>query len=223
MQQYLLIQKMADDLDREIQLLEFERQTSMDTIRDTLQTITSRLDSLYAMVGELKEDINILINRTAPKSSCVFCPVADNVDNHLTSRCHRYSSQSRHESVRVALMCSLSARRARCSGLHCYLQHLPWNPQHCFVFWSSRQEEQILATFMCWSYCTVIFSASPSSSVIVTATSSSPSASSSPLALPSTTSPPEISYLSTSSMQRHRSTPCSSNANDNQRRQASAQ
>ncbi|KAK6019688.1 hypothetical protein OSTOST_14670 [Ostertagia ostertagi] len=81
---------MSDDLDREIQLLEFERQTSMDAIRDTLQSITTRLDSLFAMVGEMKQDVRTLLDRTAPKSSCVFCLVNDNVDNHLTSRCHRY-------------------------------------------------------------------------------------------------------------------------------------
>ncbi|KAK6027213.1 hypothetical protein OSTOST_06756 [Ostertagia ostertagi] len=46
-----------DDLDRELQLFELERQAAMDAISNTLQGITGRLDTLYAMVAEMKDDI----------------------------------------------------------------------------------------------------------------------------------------------------------------------
>lgn len=81
---------MSDDLDRELQLMEYERNATLEALGNTLQTISSRIDSLFTLIGDMKADIRTIMERTAPKSSCIFCSVTDNVDGHYTARCHRY-------------------------------------------------------------------------------------------------------------------------------------
>ncbi|KAK5976305.1 hypothetical protein GCK32_022882 [Trichostrongylus colubriformis] len=81
---------MLDDLEQELQLFELERQAAMDAISNTLQGITNRLDTLFAVVAEMRDEVHTLLERTTPKSTCVFCTLAENVDGHFTGRCHRY-------------------------------------------------------------------------------------------------------------------------------------
>ncbi|VDL84963.1 unnamed protein product [Nippostrongylus brasiliensis] len=81
---------MTDDIGREIELMQFERLIQNDAVGQTLQNIVSRLDSLFNLVAEMKNDVRILMDRPTPKSSCVFFSFTGNVDNHYTGRCHRY-------------------------------------------------------------------------------------------------------------------------------------
>ncbi|VDL68139.1 unnamed protein product, partial [Nippostrongylus brasiliensis] len=49
-----------------------------------LHAITPKLEALDAK-------LNIILGRTAPKSSCVLCTVEENRNNHWTRRCTRYA------------------------------------------------------------------------------------------------------------------------------------
>ncbi|XGW05416.1 hypothetical protein V3C99_016069, partial [Haemonchus contortus] len=52
-------------------------------IMAALEHVVGRLHTLEAAVNEL-------LKRSEPRSSCIFCPVADNRDGHNTSRCNRF-------------------------------------------------------------------------------------------------------------------------------------
>ncbi|KAK5964758.1 hypothetical protein GCK32_013744, partial [Trichostrongylus colubriformis] len=102
---------MADDLDEEIRLMEYTQAATLDAIGNTLQALTNRLDSLYTLTAEMRADITVLLERTAPKSSCIFCTVTENVDGHYTGRCHRYSDPvSRAMRVAELRLCSRCLR-----------------------------------------------------------------------------------------------------------------
>ncbi|XGW29823.1 hypothetical protein V3C99_009122 [Haemonchus contortus] len=48
------------------------------------------LHNLMPMMKAMDAKLDQLLERTAPKSSCVFCTVEDNKDNHFTARCSKF-------------------------------------------------------------------------------------------------------------------------------------
>uniref|UniRef100_A0A7I4Y0Y8 40S ribosomal protein S12 n=1 Tax=Haemonchus contortus TaxID=6289 RepID=A0A7I4Y0Y8_HAECO len=48
------------------------------------------LHNLMPMMKAMDAKLNQLLERTAPKSSRVFCTVEDNKDNHFTARCSKF-------------------------------------------------------------------------------------------------------------------------------------
>ncbi|KAK6029223.1 hypothetical protein OSTOST_04667 [Ostertagia ostertagi] len=81
---------MADDIDRDIQLMELEYRASMESLTETVCRISNRLEAVLSKVSQIQDDIHVLMERTAPTSNCAFCPVGENLDNHHTARCHRH-------------------------------------------------------------------------------------------------------------------------------------
>ena len=55
-----------------------------------LANLLPRLDALEHSNRILLERTAIILERTAPKSSCIFCPVDENRDNHFSGRCSKY-------------------------------------------------------------------------------------------------------------------------------------
>ncbi|KAK6033498.1 hypothetical protein OSTOST_00307 [Ostertagia ostertagi] len=56
--------------------------------------LTSKIDALADMhtrqIDALNRKVELLLERTQPRSNCLFCPIADNKDCHPTGRCCRY-------------------------------------------------------------------------------------------------------------------------------------
>lgn len=82
---------MGDDIDRELLRMESERQASLEALTNTVAFISNRLESLFGKVGQIQEDIAVLLERTTPRSNCVFCPLGENIDGHHAGRCHRFA------------------------------------------------------------------------------------------------------------------------------------
>ncbi|VDO21536.1 unnamed protein product [Haemonchus placei] len=67
-------------------MLDQAESTSSPTNADimaALEHVVGRLHTLEAAANEL-------LKRSEPRSSCIFCPVADNRNGHNTSRCNRF-------------------------------------------------------------------------------------------------------------------------------------
>lgn len=95
-----------DVLDAAIQI-----ESIADATKELKQQITAfsmafdaKVDALIDMVNRQADNMNrkmdLVIERTKPKPSCVFCCVEDNKDSHPTGRCCRYQ---RVRSVNVLL------------------------------------------------------------------------------------------------------------------------
>ncbi|KIH64016.1 hypothetical protein ANCDUO_05676 [Ancylostoma duodenale] len=87
--------------------LKFEEFASTVTARLENQ-LTSRLDAIHntlAVFQNLDTIHTHLMERTTPKSQCVFCPLEDNIDLHHSARCPRFlKSYSRtFEASRIGL------------------------------------------------------------------------------------------------------------------------
>ncbi|KAK6030960.1 hypothetical protein OSTOST_02897 [Ostertagia ostertagi] len=56
--------------------------------------LTAKIDSLADILTRRAESLNqkveLLLERTQPRSNCIFCPINDNKDCHPTGRCCRY-------------------------------------------------------------------------------------------------------------------------------------
>ncbi|KAK6030618.1 hypothetical protein OSTOST_03243 [Ostertagia ostertagi] len=89
-------------------------------------TFNAKLDALVDILNRQSENVNnkleLLIERTKPKSSCLFCPVEDNKDNHPTGRCCRFpdavSRAVQAANLRLCNKC-LQPRHSDDCGIHC--------------------------------------------------------------------------------------------------------
>ncbi|VDL78221.1 unnamed protein product, partial [Nippostrongylus brasiliensis] len=55
-----------------------------------LTVLSPKLDAIQASMEELAKGMKVLLERSAPQSSCAFCTVEENRDAHITARCTRY-------------------------------------------------------------------------------------------------------------------------------------
>ncbi|WKY05572.1 hypothetical protein Q1695_006069 [Nippostrongylus brasiliensis] len=90
--------------------------TDIQTALDELDRcdVATILHAITPMLEALDNKLNIILERTAPKSSCVLCTVEENRDNQWTRRCTRYADPV--------------ARTAQASRLHLCLACL--KPEH---------------------------------------------------------------------------------------------
>lgn len=66
---------MADGIDSEIQLMQLEQQADIDALVQTVSIMSGCLDSILTKICQLKDDLQALLDRTTPKSNCVFYAV----------------------------------------------------------------------------------------------------------------------------------------------------
>ncbi|EYC30614.1 hypothetical protein Y032_0005g2750 [Ancylostoma ceylanicum] len=72
-----------------------EMQAAMDEldrcdISTLLHHLLPRLDAIEQTCRTLEQVARTLLERSAPKSNCTFCPVGENRDNHHSGRCPKY-------------------------------------------------------------------------------------------------------------------------------------
>ncbi|KAK5984922.1 hypothetical protein GCK32_000992 [Trichostrongylus colubriformis] len=84
-----------------------------------IDTMTSILNHQFEA---LNRRIDIILERTAPKSNCVFCSIEDNNDSHPTGRCCRFrdavSRAVQAANLRLCNRC-LQPRHANNCGVVC--------------------------------------------------------------------------------------------------------
>ncbi|VDL73158.1 unnamed protein product [Nippostrongylus brasiliensis] len=81
---------MEDDIDRELRRMDAERQASLESFVKSVAILSNRLESVLSKVSQIQDDVAVLLERSTPKSSCVFCLFDENVDGHHSGRCHRF-------------------------------------------------------------------------------------------------------------------------------------
>ncbi|KIH62798.1 hypothetical protein ANCDUO_06916 [Ancylostoma duodenale] len=64
--------------------------SQLATMSSKMTTMNFRLERLEHDNRALTGNTNLLVERSAPKSNCVFCSIEDNRDNHFSGRCSRY-------------------------------------------------------------------------------------------------------------------------------------
>lgn len=100
---------MEDDIERELRNMETERQASLEALTRTVAIISGRVDSALSKISQIQDDVSVLLERSTPKSNCVFCTAGENVDAHHTARCHRYpdpvSRAMRASELRLCRQC----------------------------------------------------------------------------------------------------------------------
>ncbi|VDO15548.1 unnamed protein product [Haemonchus placei] len=86
-------------------------------IMAALEHVVGRLHSLEAAVNEL-------LKRSEPRSSCIFCPVADNRDGHNTTRCNRFPEAV----AKLVFVVVASNLHMKTTTVECSAQHLEDHP-----------------------------------------------------------------------------------------------
>ncbi|VDL67749.1 unnamed protein product, partial [Nippostrongylus brasiliensis] len=71
---------MEDDINRELRRMEAERQASLDSLVNSVAILSNRLESVLSKVSQIQDDVAVLLERSTPKSSCVFCLFDENVE-----------------------------------------------------------------------------------------------------------------------------------------------
>ncbi|KAK6061260.1 hypothetical protein COOONC_01076 [Cooperia oncophora] len=66
-----------------------------DQLNMVIMSLNAKLDAVMEALNRQTETmsnkLDLLLERTKPKSSCVFCTFEDNKDNHPTGRCYRFA------------------------------------------------------------------------------------------------------------------------------------
>ncbi|KAK6031955.1 hypothetical protein OSTOST_01876 [Ostertagia ostertagi] len=62
----------------------------MSAIQGLQQQMESTFHHVAARLQNLEGAVKELLERSTPRSSCLFCPLPDNRDGHTTSRCNKY-------------------------------------------------------------------------------------------------------------------------------------
>ncbi|VDO21624.1 unnamed protein product [Haemonchus placei] len=70
---------MADDIDRKIQLMKLEQHASMESLTETVCRNSNRLQAILSKVSQIYDNIYVLMDRTGPKSNCVFYPAKTSI------------------------------------------------------------------------------------------------------------------------------------------------
>ncbi|VDO86374.1 unnamed protein product [Heligmosomoides polygyrus] len=78
-------------------LAEMEQGNTILPIIRVLSVLIDKLDSLHNMVAcstgrldRIEAALQVLRDRTLPKSPCIFCTIAENPDSHHSGRCPRF-------------------------------------------------------------------------------------------------------------------------------------
>ncbi|EYB80848.1 hypothetical protein Y032_0398g720 [Ancylostoma ceylanicum] len=118
-----------------------EQEESTSSVAVAFRTLDSRLESLmnvcFATSGRLDRiegALNLLIERSTPKSACVFCSLAENADSHHSGRCPRFP-----DPVSRAVQASKLGLCERClkpshpndCGIACQYCRMPHNSLLC--------------------------------------------------------------------------------------------
>ncbi|KAK6764974.1 hypothetical protein RB195_025056 [Necator americanus] len=84
--------------------------------------IATLLHHLLPRLDSLEKACQTLLERTAPKSSCLFCTVYENRDNHHSGRCPRFpdpsSKTAQATKLNLCLLCLKAAHEDTC-GVKC--------------------------------------------------------------------------------------------------------
>ncbi|KAK6742034.1 hypothetical protein RB195_009728 [Necator americanus] len=84
--------------------------------------IATLLHHLLPRLDSLEKACQTLLERTAPKSSCLFCTVDENRDNHHSGRCPRFpdpiSKTAQATKLNLCLLCLKAAHEDTC-GVKC--------------------------------------------------------------------------------------------------------
>lgn len=112
---------------------------------DVLCKINSKIDSIYGLECSIiaqhhrqDEALKILVNRSTPTLSCVFCSIGENTDMRSSGRCPRFP-----DSVARAFQASKIGLCQRCipviiaSNIRCAAWHTTFS-HASIVEWSSR-------------------------------------------------------------------------------------
>ncbi|KIH68847.1 hypothetical protein ANCDUO_00814 [Ancylostoma duodenale] len=74
-----------------------EQEESTSSVAMAFRALDSRMDSLMNVcfttggrLDRIEGALNLLIERSTPKSACVFCSLAENADSHHSGRCPRF-------------------------------------------------------------------------------------------------------------------------------------
>ncbi|KAK6031499.1 hypothetical protein OSTOST_02343 [Ostertagia ostertagi] len=59
-------------------------------VRSNLENLGALFHRIEYLCNNIQSAVNILLERSTPRSNCTFCPIEDNKDNHPTGRCHKY-------------------------------------------------------------------------------------------------------------------------------------
>ncbi|XGW29674.1 hypothetical protein V3C99_009041 [Haemonchus contortus] len=99
-------------------------------VKDLLNMFTAsfnaKIDAIVDLLNRQSEMVNnkldALLERTRPRSSCVFCTFEENKDNHPTGRCYRFvdpvSRAVQASNLRLCNRC-LQARHPEDCGISC--------------------------------------------------------------------------------------------------------
>ncbi|KIH53330.1 hypothetical protein ANCDUO_16546 [Ancylostoma duodenale] len=124
--------KVLDEMDHE------HRQSpviqALQAIDDKMASLFNVFATLNARQDRLEAAINLITERSAPVPSCLFCPVAENLDSHQSGRCTRFP-----DTVSRAVQASRLGLCERClktgheedCGVTCQFCRLPHNTLLC--------------------------------------------------------------------------------------------
>ncbi|RCN42697.1 hypothetical protein ANCCAN_11337 [Ancylostoma caninum] len=96
-----------------------QMQAAMDELdRCDISTLLHHLLPRLDVLEENNRMLRTLLERTAPKSNCMFCPVESNRDSHHSSRCPRYpdpvAKASQATKLGLCLRCLKAAHEDDC-------------------------------------------------------------------------------------------------------------
>ncbi|VDP43720.1 unnamed protein product [Heligmosomoides polygyrus] len=94
-----------------------------------LREMVPRIATMERASKTMERALNTLLDRSTPKSSCVFCPVDENRDNHFSGRCSRFADTvartAQASRLRLCLCCLMPEHmddcRVKCGN--CGLDH----------------------------------------------------------------------------------------------------
>ncbi|EYC19965.1 hypothetical protein Y032_0023g804 [Ancylostoma ceylanicum] len=117
------MQAALEDLDRcDIATLLHHLLPRLDAIDSRLNSIDTRLDGIDTRIDNRHDAsdamLETILERTAPKSNCVFCEVDENRDSHHSGRCSRYpdpvSRTAQATRLGLCLRCLKGLHRDEC-------------------------------------------------------------------------------------------------------------
>ncbi|KAL6739058.1 hypothetical protein Aduo_012547 [Ancylostoma duodenale] len=124
--------------DLENLLAEIDDSETFAPISAAIRALARVIDeSHFTLAGQLQSAHNAcaeLLERSKPKSSCLFCSLAENLDSHTTNRCNRFPDPvSRALQAARLHLCErcLKAQHGDDCGVKCAMCGLPHNTLLC--------------------------------------------------------------------------------------------
>ncbi|EYC40107.1 hypothetical protein Y032_0629g849 [Ancylostoma ceylanicum] len=117
----------------------------LQRILSQLTTLNFRMERLESDSRALTSNTDLLVERSAPKSNCVFCSVEDNRDNHFSGRCSRFSDPVARTAQAMVLRLCLKCLKPEHGAEDCRMRCGGCGRDHNQLLCSSKPRPQAAA------------------------------------------------------------------------------